>query len=341
MRAVVLEEPGSPQGLRLTEAPEPEPGPREALVRVRAAGVCHHDVAAMRGLLRRGIKPRVILGHEIAGEVAQVGAHVRAVAPGDRVASILTNCCGTCRRCIEGNEHRCLNGHGIGHGADGGYAEYAAIAEASLRPIPEGVTFEQAAVCACPIGVVLRAVRDLARPQLGETVVVTGAGGGLGTHGIQIARAMGARVLAVTGSEGKIERLREMGAEEVIFSPDLEFHWEVLALTGERGADAVIDTVGSAAFGAAFQCLAQYGRIVLVGEIAGGAISINPANLLFKDARLLGTSGVSRRDLDDALGLVQRGAVRPIVTVFRLEEASRVHQMLMDRQLFGRAVLVP
>ncbi len=340
MRAIVLEEPGSPQGLRLRDVPVPEPGPREALVRVRAAGVCHHDVVAMRGLLRRGIKPKVVLGHEIAGEVVKTGACVTAVAPGDRVASILTNCCGHCRRCIEGNEHRCLTGHGIGHGADGGYAEYAAIAGASLRRMPEGVTFEQAAVCACPIGVVLRALR-LAQPRPGETAVVTGAGGGLGTHGIQIARLMGARVLAVTASAEKIERLRELGAHEVLFSPDGEFHWEVLAQTGGQGAEVILDTIGSAAFGAAFQSLAQYGRLVLVGEIAGGQVSVNPANLLFKDARIFGSSGAGRRDLDDALELVRRGQVRPVVTTFPLDAAPQVQQMLMERTLFGRAVLTP
>lgn len=341
MKAVVLEEPGSPEGLRLRELPSPELGPRDVLVNVRAAGVCHHDVVVMRGVLRRGIKPNVVLGHEIAGEVAKVGGEVQGVSPGDRVVSILTECCGHCRRCVEGNEHRCLNGHGIGHSVDGGYAEQVRVAGLSLRPIPEGVSFEQAAVCACPIGVVLHAVRDLARPQPGETVVVTGAGGGLGVHGMQIAKLMGARVFAVTSSAEKIERLQELGPDEVVFSPDLDFHWEVLALTDDTGAEVVIDTVGSAAFEPAFQSLAQYGRMVMVGEIAGKEIRLNPANLLFKDARLFGTSGVSRKDLDDALELVRRGQVRPVVTSFPLSDAAKVHQMLLDRQLFGRAVLTP
>ena len=224
---------------------------------------------------------------------------------------------------------------------DGGYAEEVRVAGLSLRPIPEGVSFEQAAVCACPIGVVLHAVRDLARPQPGETVVVTGAGGGLGVHGMQIAKLMGARVFAVTSSAEKIERLQELGPDEVVFSPELDFHWEILALTEDAGAEVVIDTVGSAAFEPAFQSLAQYGRMVMVGEIAGKEIRLNPANLLFKDARLFGTSGASRKDLDDALELVRRGQVRPVVTSFPLSDAAKVHQMLLDRQIFGRAVLTP
>ena len=341
MKAVVLEKPGSPSGLQLTEMDVPDLGPRDVLVKVGACGVCYHDVVVMRGVLRRGIKSRPVMGHEIAGEVVDVGPNVESLARGDRVASILTECCGYCPRCLAGNEHRCLNGHGIGHSVDGGYAEDVRLHELSLRPVPDEVPFEQAAVCACPIGVALRAIRGLARPQVGETALVTGATGGLGVHSLQIAKLTGARVFAVTGSPEKVERLRELGPDEVILSPELDFHWEVLALTDEKGVEVVLDTVGSATFDATFQCLAQYGRMVLMGEIAGKEISINPASLLFKDARLMGSSGVGKRELDDALQLVRRGQVKPVVTAFSLNEAPKVHQMLLDRQLFGRAVLVP
>ena len=204
MKAIVLKEPGAPSGLKLTEIDRPTPGPHDALIRVAAAGVCHHDVVVMRGVLRRGIKPNVVLGHEIAGEVIEVGSAVHGLALGDRVASILTECCGSCARCAQGREHRCLNGRGIGHSVDGGYAEFVRIAAMSLRPVPENVSFEQAAVCACPIGVALHAVRVLARPEAGETLLVTGASGGLGIHGLQIAKAMGARVFATTTSRTKL-----------------------------------------------------------------------------------------------------------------------------------------
>ena len=341
MKAIVLKEPGTPQGLRLTDVEQPTLGPRDVLVKVAAAGVCHHDVVVMRGVLRRGIKADVVLGHEIAGTAVETGPDVTSVAVGDRVVSILTECCGTCSRCVAGLEHRCVNGHGIGHSVDGGYAEMVRLTELSLRPIPDGVSFEQAAVCACPIGVALHAIRDLAKPQAGETALVTGATGGLGVHSAQILKLMGARVFAVTGSAEKIERLNEIGVDEVLFSPDLDFHWEVLALTEDAGVNVLIDTVGSVVFDSAFQSLAQYGRMVMVGEVTGGKVQFNPANLLFKDAHLMGSSGVSRRVLDEALELVRRGRIRPIVTAFPLSDAPKVHQMLMDRELFGRAVLVP
>lgn len=340
MKAVVLEQPGSPAGLRLQEVETPRPGPREALVKVAAAGVCYHDVAVMRGKLRRGVKDRLVLGHEIAGIVEKVGAEVRDLVPGERVASILTNCCGSCERCRAGREHRCLQGHGIGHGVDGGYAERVAVSAASLVRVPDAVPLDHAAIAACPIGVVLRAVRDLAQPQPGETAVVTGAGGGIGIHGVGILKAKGARVFAVTTSPAKEAALLEAGADHVIVSPELDFHWEVLALTEDAGADVVLDTFGSRAFDATFQSLGQYGRLVFIGEMGDGQVSLNPAELLFKDARLMGMTGANKADLIEALTLIDTGAVRPVVTPFPLADAARVHQLLLDRALTGRAVLI-
>ena len=341
MRAMVLEQPGNAARLRLVEMPVPALGPDDVLVRVKACGVCHHDVAVMRGLLRRGVKARVVLGHEIAGEVAAVGPAVQAVRASDRVASILTNACGHCAQCAAGNEHRCLNGQGIGHGADGGYAEYVRLTAFSVRPIPANVTYEQAALCACPIGVALRGVLGVAGLRAGENLLVTGASGGLGSHSLQIGKLVGARVLAVTTSKAKVDRLQALGADEVILSPTLDFQWEALALTQDAGVDVVVDTVGSGGFQGCFQSLAQYGRLLLLGEIQGGEASLSPAALLFKEARVLGSTGAGRADLDQALTLVSRGQLSPIATPFPLHEAEKVHDLMMARSLFGRAVLIP
>lgn len=341
MKAIVLEEPGSPSGLRLRDIPIPSPGPDDVVIKVRACGVCFHDVLVTRGTLKRGIKPRVVLGHEIAGDVAQCGANVRRFKPGDRVVSILTECCGVCDRCLSGHEHRCREGHGIGHSVDGGYAEYVRVTERSLRPLPPSITYEHGAIAACPVGVALAAIRDLAQPKPGETALVTGAGGGVGVHTVQLLKHYGARVFAVTTTEEKAARLREIGADEVLLSPGLDFQWEALALTGENGVDVVIDTVGSTAFSAAFQALAQFGRIVFIGQVGAGEITLSPANLLFKDAKLMGASGCNFKDLDQALQLIGQGAIKPVVQTFPLAAAANVHQMMLSRKMFGRAVLTP
>ena len=148
----------------------------------------------MAGVLRRGVKPGVILGHEIAGIVAQVGEGARLVEKADRVVSLLTNACGQCERCLSGREHRCLHGQGIGHGRDGGFAEYVVLSEFSLIKIPESIDLTGAALLACPMGVALQAVQHVAEAGPGKTTVVTGAGGGLGIHALQMAAALVSRL---------------------------------------------------------------------------------------------------------------------------------------------------
>ena len=342
MRALILQEPGSPPRLTVADVPEPAPGPGEALVRVAACGFCHHDRSVMAGLLRRGVRAGVILGHEIAGVVEAVGAGVHGINAGDRVVTLLTNACGRCDRCQASREHRCRHGEGIGHGRHGGFAEYVSLSQHSVVPLPDGLELTGAALLACPMGVALQAVETAAAVRPGETVVVTGAGGGLGVHAVQAAAGLGARVLAVTSSPEKAERLRGYGAEEVIETGELDFSEIVAALTGDEGADVVIDTVGSALFPSTLRSLGQYGRLVLLGEVAGGRVELNPAELIFRDIRILGSSGVSRATVEKAAAMTASARLAPVVDqALPLEEASHAFELLGSRAAFGRVVLTP
>ena len=342
MRALLLVEPGDPPKLEVRDVPLPAVGDREALVKVSACGLCYHDVLVMSGALRRGVKPQLILGHEISGEVVECGALVGTVRPGDRVVSILTNACGACANCTRGREHRCLLGVGIGHGADGGFAEYVKISEASLVRLPPGVDDAGACLFACPMGVALHALRDASELRAGETAVVTGAGGGLGVHAVQTARALGARVLAVTSSQEKEAALRELQPDELIVAPDLDFGEIVQALTGDAGADVVMNNLGAVAFEACWTSMGQFGRMALVGAVTGGAVSFQPAELLFRDARLIGVSGVSRAQISDVANMAAGGLVRPVVSrTFPLEEALDAYWLMRTRGSFGRLVLTP
>ena len=149
MKALVLEEPGEEPKLSVKDVETPQLGPQDVLVKVAACGFCHHDVAVMQGLLRRGVKPRVILGHEISGEVAEVGDLVTGVSLGDQVVSLLTESCGLCPRCRTGHEYRCLYAKGIGHAIDGGFAEFVKLKENGLAIIPQGIDLEGACLFAC------------------------------------------------------------------------------------------------------------------------------------------------------------------------------------------------
>ena len=320
----------------------PEAGPRQVLVHVTACGFCHHDRSVMAGLLRRGVAPDVFLGHEISGVVETAGSDVTGLKTGDRVVSILTEACGRCDRCDNGREHRCREGQGIGHGRDGGFAEYVALSEYSLVKLPEGLDPVGAALLACPMGVALQAVRETAQVAPGETVVVTGAGGGLGVHAVQAAAALGARVLAVSSSPEKENALRELGAAEVLEINGLDFAELVMAMTGDEGADVVIDTVGSALFPSTLRSLAQYGRLVLLGEVLGQHISLNPAEIIFRDARLIGASGVSRATVEQAVLMALEGRLRAMVDLeMPLEQAADAYRLLSEPRPTRRIVLPP
>ena len=342
MRALVLEEPGDVPRMAVRDLPVPVLGARDVLVKVAAAGVCYHDILVMRGVLRRGVKPEVVLGHEFAGQVVECGVLVSTVFPGDEVVSILTDACGACVRCAQGREHRCLNGVGIGHGADGAFAEYVKVSEASLVKLPPTADPAEACLYACPMGVALHSLADSARLRPGETVVVTGAGGGLGVHTIQIARALGARVMAITTSDQKEEGLRQLGASEVLVAPDLEFGEIVLALTDDMGADIVVNTLGAIAYDACWTALAQYGRLILVGDVMGGQVVVSPAEVLFKDASIVGVSGVSRDQVRAVSNMAAAGLIRPIVSrSLPLEEAELAYRLMRDKESFGRLTLTP
>ena len=342
MRALVLVQPGSPTNTSLTEVPDPVPGPEEALVEVEACGFCHHDLLVIKGLLRRGIKPGLILGHEISGTVLRVGDGVTLVATGDRVVTLLTNACGRCDRCRQGREHRCRYGEGIGHVRHGGFAQYVVASQFSLAPVPDDVDLATAALMACPMGVSLQALQGAAQIRPGETVVVTGAGGGLGVHAVQLGAALGGRVLAVTSSPEKVPRLAELGAGEVLETGPLDFSETVLALTEDQGADVVIDTVGSALFPATWRSLAQYGRWVLLGEVAGGPVQLEPAEVIFRDAQILGSAGVSRAQVVQVTDMVSRGLVKPVVGLtLPLEEVATAFDLVSNRTVLGRVLLVP
>lgn len=342
----MLEEPGTPPRLSVVDLPVPRPGPGEALVRVAACGFCHHDLLVMNGTLRRGVRPGTVLGHEIAGVVEDLGEGVNLVSPGDRVVSLLTSACGHCDRCLSGREHRCRNGEGIGHGRHGGFAEYVALSQHSLVLLPETLDLTLASLLACPAGVALQGLTAVG-VSAGETVVVVGAGGGLGVHSVQLAKAMGARTIAVTSTSGKATVLYRHGADEVIESPPagsgLDF-WEVIiALTQDEGADVIVDTVGTPTIRSSIRSLGQYGRLVLLGEVGGdGDLRGLIPEIVFRDVRLVGSSGVSRATVEQLVALAAEGTVSPALQqVLMLEEAEQAAKMLAERAVLGRLALAP
>jgi D-arabinose 1-dehydrogenase-like Zn-dependent alcohol dehydrogenase len=286
------------------------------------------------------MKRPVVTGHELSGEVVEVGAGA-AFAVGERVCAVHRPPCGACDDCRAGQETRCSRAvHAFGLTVDGSYAELVlAHADALVRMPPE-VPFEKAAFLHCTAAVALRALRERARVQAGEWVLVTGASGGVGIHALQLARLLGARVIAVTSHERKAAALLRHGADEVVVTGG-DFQREVLVRT-DGGADVALDLVGAPTLHRSLRSLRAGGRLVVVGNVTAERIQLNPGWVILREAAILGSAGASRRDLADVLDWVRRGRLEPVVdAVLPLEQARAAQERLAAQDVVGRIVLVP
>ncbi|GAA4227485.1 acryloyl-coenzyme A reductase [Actinomadura meridiana] len=347
MKAVVALETGPPSVMKWTDAEPPKPARDECVVKVEACGACMHEVLVRRGDRTGGTGFPIIPGHEVVGEVVEIGADVVDFAVGDRVVSNQRQrVCGKCRECRTGRETRCPRKVFLGDiGLNGGYAELVAVSDGSLVKVPAGLTSPDVAVASCAIGTVLNALRDVAHVELGETVLVTGAGGGIGLHAIQLAKASGARVVAQTTSPGKVEAVRDAGADEILLvERGADYSKDVMEATGGRGCDIVLENVGAASFLSSVKTVGMHGRLVLIGEVQKKPPQV-VADLVGwrgRDISILSAASTTKRQLEDVLTLMERGVVNPVVTdTLPMSEASRAHEILESGSVTGRILLVP
>ncbi|MFQ6029581.1 MAG: alcohol dehydrogenase catalytic domain-containing protein, partial [Dehalococcoidia bacterium] len=281
MKALVMREPDGP--LIAEEIPMPQPGPDQVLVKVRACGL---GLTLVWNRKARGSTdgaptdklPRVI-GHEIAGDVVECGPGVRNFGPGDRVNVFYYLTCGDCRWCNVGREDLCDNHAGyVGRQIDGGLAEYVVLPARNLCPIPDEVSYMDAAVTADAIATPVHVLRERAGLKSPETALIVGAGGGVGIHMVQMAKVMGARVIGVDISTEKLALAKEMGADEVINSREVAFDEEVRQLTKGRGVDVIVEMVGlPETMEASMKSVGKGGRVL------GGALEQRDPIMAFQD----------------------------------------------------------
>jgi propanol-preferring alcohol dehydrogenase len=343
---MVLEQFGA--ALKLKDVPVPKIGPNEALIRVRVCGAGLTVVIMIATPGRIQAYPR-IPGHEIAGEIVEVGSEVRTFRIGQRVTNHYYLTCGHCRYCRSGRETLCENFRGnVGQGCDGGYAEYVALPERNLVAIPDGVTDLEAAVAADAIATPYHACHAEAQVAPGDNVLVIGAGGGVGIHMLQMARLCGGRVLAAEIGEEKMALARELGADEVIDARRGELAKQVKALTAGRGVEAAIDMVGSSeTLQAALASLAPAGRMVIIGskpkEVYGTdpSFTVNPQEFMRQAQEIHGSRYVNNSEIVRTLELVKLKRIKAVVNrTFPLEQAEQVHEALRKNAIAGRAALI-
>ncbi len=340
MKAVTIREHGGPEMLRLEEIPDPEVGPGEVRVRVRACALNHLDLWVRRGL--PGLKLRFphVLGADIAGEVESVGPGVVGVEPGARTLVAPGVSCGVCRDCLAGRDNLCRSYKILGEGPHGGYAELVTIPAANLLPYPEGLDFPAAAALPLTFQTSWQMLVERACVRPGETVLVLGAGSGVGAAAIQIAKLLGATVIATAGAAAKLEAAASLGADHLINHADQDLVAEVRRLTARRGVDVVFEHVGQATWEKSILCCARGGRIVTCGATTGFEARTDLRHVFFRQLSILGSTMGSKAVLHTVLDHVRAGKLRPVVDrVLPLAEAQAAHRRIEAGEQFGKVVL--
>ncbi len=321
MKAIRIESHGGLDVLGVTTVPDPRRVAGEALVRIKASAVNPLDGIIRMGQFPIAKTPPLILGEEAAGIVESAGAEFTA---GERVI---------------------VYGGGLGVFRDGTWAEMVAVPPSSLRRLPDGVSFDEGAALS-NVGVTAYGALRTAELHAGETLVVLGATGGVGSAGVQIGKAIGARVIAVASGTGKVARLRGLGADDVQALSDGPLGELVTAFTEGKGADVILDTVGGNVTGQAVSCLGAFGRLVHLGYSAGTTLTIDSLDLISKPCSILGFNILlvpgarSRADLDEVMAFAAQGKYRAVVDrTFPMAEVAEATRYLDERRAVGKVVL--
>jgi len=343
MKAVTFHEHGGVEVLKYEDVPEPKLRSTEVLIRVRACALNHLDLWLRRGIPGRRVPFPHIAGSDISGEVADVGESVTRVRVGQRALISPGISCGQCRACVSGEDNFCREYDIVGaYRSDGGYAEYVKVPEINVVVIPDSIGFEEGAAFPLVFLTAWHMLVSRARVRPGEQVLVMGAGSGVGMAAIQIATLFGARVIATAGTDVKLEKAKQLGADEVINHTTQDIVEEVKRLTDRRGVDIVIEHVGTAVFDKCVLSLAPGGRLVTCGVTTGYEAKVDLRYLFSRQLSVLGSYMGSKGELLDAFQFFVAGRLKPVVDrVFPLEEAAAAQTLMEQRGHFGKIVLKP
>ena len=314
MKAVYVEQTGPPGVLIYGDLPEPKPGPNDVLIRVAATSLNRLDVFMREGSHGTRITPPHVLGRDIAGEVAELGSQVQGFEVGDRVVASGT----------------------------GSYAQFALAPAERTFHLTEACSYDEAGALPTAGLTAYQMLVNRARVRPGETVLVMAAGSGVSSFAVQIANAVGARVIATAGSDDKLSQARQIGAEAVINHYAEDVSARVRELTGGEGVDVIIEHVGAAVWPACFRSLAVNGRLVTCGVTAGHRVDLHLGQVFTRALNIMGVGRGSPDDMRELLRLVDLGRVRSIIHQrFPLQEAPAAHALLESSTFFGKVVLNP
>lgn len=341
MKAVIFENHGGPDVLELTDVPDPKINPNEVLIEVRACALNHLDVWVRNGLPGIKIPLPHILGNDIAGVVREAGGLVDWVKVGDEVMIQPGVSCGHCAECLSGRDNMCDQYDIIGYRRDGGYAELVSVPGVNVIPKPRNLSWPEAAALPLVTLTGWHMLVKRANVQPGEDVLVHAAGSGVGSLGIQIAKLRGARVIATASSEAKLQKARELGADETINYSSDDWPKQVKRLTGGRGVDVLFEHTGADTWPGSILSLKKGGRLVTCGATSGFDARTDLRHVFYRHLTILGSMMGSKADLLAAMKFIESGQIRAVVDrTLPFADARKAHELMEDRAQFGKLVLL-
>lgn len=341
MKAFGFEAHGGLEQLKLLELPEPTAGPGEVRVRVKASSLNHLDLFTLAGI--EGVK--VPLPHALAGDgsgvIDQIGDGVERVRVGDRVLIDPGLSCGNCEACRAGQEPLCRTYRIVGEHTQGTAAEAVVVPAQNVVSLPDRLDFVQGAAPALVFMTAYRALMTVGELQPGETCAIIGAGGGLSTAAVQLAHWRGARVIVTSRTQTRAERVRALGADEVLVpTPERSLGKGLWELSGKKGLDVILDCTGRATFSDSVKALARGGRVVFCGATTGPLVEIDLRTLFWRNASIRGSTMATRAEFARVVDLLAQGAVKPVVDqVFPLAEGAAAVARLAQGAMFGKIVI--
>jgi NADPH:quinone reductase-like Zn-dependent oxidoreductase len=339
LKAAVFRSPGEPDVLTFDDVVDPVAGPGEALIRVKACGVNRIDIWARNGRYKTNLPH--ILGTDVAGEVVSISDSNAGISEGDLVVVYPVLSDGKCAYCLRGMPNLCVSRGFVGVATDGGYAEYVKVPSANLIPA-KGIDPKVAAAMPVDFGTAWSGLVSRAKAGHGDTVLVWGAAGGLGHAAIQIAKLLGASVIAAVGDDRKTRFVQSMGADHVVNYRSQDIAGSVRALTGGQGASVVFDHVGGDTWGKSIDCLSRGGRLVTLGLTSGPKSEVDVRRVYSDELSIVGTYGQLQSDIQKVLGLAAEGKLKPAIhRELPLASAREAHLILESRDVQGKLLLLP
>jgi NADPH:quinone reductase-like Zn-dependent oxidoreductase len=340
MKAAVFHEFGGPDKVRVEDVPTPTPGPGEVLVRVRACALNHLDLWVLGGLPALKTPLPFWTGCDIAGEVAALGPDVSGPPAGTRVAVNPSLFCGVCEWCIKGEDSMCAR-YGIrGEHVRGGLAEYVAVPAGNLLPMPDHLSFEEAAAFILVNMTAWRMLVTQAGLRPAEDLLILGVGGGVSSAAVQIGKLCGARVFVTSSSDEKLRRAKALGADDGVNYTQSDWGKVVREWTGKRGVDVVLENVGAATWATSIRALAAGGRLVTCGATTGPIGETDIRIVFWKQLRIIGSTMANRKEFRDVMGQLFAGRLKPVVDrTFPLAETAAALTLLKKGEQFGKIVI--